>query len=141
MAMQIPLDDSHSTEEIVRRYYAIVSDLSSSEDDLRSVLSPDVVVVEHPNALVRSGARRNLAETLDGFRRGKLVLSEQRFDVHEVLTDGDVAAARATWRGVIGIDAGPFRAGQALIAHVAAIIRVRRGLVIEHETFDCYEHF
>ncbi|MFS0795539.1 nuclear transport factor 2 family protein [Microbacterium sp. 1P10AE] len=132
---------STCVEDVVRRYYALVSDLSSAEDDLRRVLAPDVSVVEHPNALVRSGARRDLAQTLEGFHRGKAILRAQTFDVHDVLVQGDRAAVRATWTGVIAHDVGPFRAGQALIAHVAAMLVVRDGLVVEHETFDCYEPF
>ncbi|MGC0369054.1 nuclear transport factor 2 family protein [Microbacterium sp. SLBN-111] len=128
-------------ESVVRRYYAVVSDLSSAEDDLRHVLASDVSVIEHPNALVRSGARRDLAQTLEGFHRGKALLRAQTFDVHDVLVQGDRAAVRATWTGVIAHDAGPFRAGQELVAHVAATLVVRDGLIVEHETFDCYEPF
>jgi ketosteroid isomerase-like protein len=128
-------------EEVVRRYYRIVSDPSSSEDDLRSVLAADVTVTEHPNALIPTGARRDLAQTLEGFRRGKALLREQVFDVHDVIAAGDRAAARVTWRGVVGTSAGPFREGQRLVAHVAAMLTVRDGTVVEHETFDCYEPF
>ena len=131
----------NDVEGVVRRYYALVSDLSSAEDDLRGVLAPDVSIVEHPNALVRSGARRDLAQTLEGFRRGKAILRAQTFDVHDVLVQGDRAAVRATWTGVIAHDVGPFHAGQELTAHVAALLVVRDGLVVEHETYDCYEPF
>lgn len=137
----IERDRPTSTEDVVRRYYAIVSDLDSGEDDLRAVLAPDITVTEHPNALVPAGARRDLEQTLDGFRRGKALLSEQEFTVHDVIADGDRAAARATWRGVIGASVGPFREGQELVAHVAALLTVRDGRVVSHETFDCYEPF
>lgn len=128
-------------EEVVRRYYRIVSDLSSGEEDLRAVLAPDVVIVEHPNALVPAGAMRDLAQTLEGFSRGKALLREQEFTVHDVIVDGDRAAARATWRGVIGASVGPFHEGQELVAHVAAMLTVRDGAIVHHETFDCYEPF
>ncbi|MFE7845585.1 nuclear transport factor 2 family protein [Microbacterium sp. NPDC057407] len=137
-------DHAHSTpptEDVVRRYYRVVSDLTSTEDDLRQVLAPDVTVTEHPNALIPAGARRDLAETLEGFRRGKALLRQQEFDVHDVISQGHRAAVRATWRGVVGIDAGPFREGQELVAHVAALLTVRDGVITAHETFDCYEPF
>lgn len=130
-----------STDAVVRRYFAIVSDLTSTENDLRAVLAPDVVVIEHPNALIPRGATRDLAQTLDGFRRGKALLSAQEFTVHEVIAAGDRAAARVTWRGVIKDAAGPFERGQELIAHVAAILTVASGRIVRHETFDCYEPF
>ena len=128
-----------SVQDVVRRYYAIVSDLSSGEEDLRALLDPGVRVVEHPNAVTPRGATRDLEGTLAGFAAGKALLREQVFDVHEVLVDGERAAVRATWRAVVGVDAGPFRAGQELVAHVAALVTVREGVVVAHETFDCYE--
>lgn len=128
-----------TTEDVVRRYFAIVSDLRSGEDDLRPLLATDVRVTEHPNLVTPAGAVRGLEQTLAGFAAGKRLLREQSFDVHEVLVDGERAAVRATWRGVVGIDAGPFTAGQELKAHVAALLTVRDGQVAEHETFDCYE--
>jgi ketosteroid isomerase-like protein len=130
-----------SVDGLVRAYYATVGDLGSAEEDLRGLLAPDLSVIEHPNAVTPRGATRDLAGTLAGFRAGKALLSEQAFDVHEVLVAGQRAAVRATWRGVVGLDAGPFRAGQELVAHVAALVTVRDGAVVEHETFDCYEPF
>ncbi|MCE0538024.1 nuclear transport factor 2 family protein [Kineosporia rhizophila] len=126
---------------VARRYYAVVSDLSSTEDDLRVLLSPAVKVVEHPNALTPRGATRDLEATLAGFRAGKALLSQQVFEVHEVLAAGPRVTVRAIWRGVIASDAGPFRAGQHLTAHVAALLTVQDAQVTEHETFDCYEPF
>ena len=123
----------------MRRYFATVSSLSSTEDDLRALLAPGVRMTEHPNAITPRGAVRDLEAALAGFRSGKALLREQVFDVHEVLTAGDRAAVRATWRGVVGVDAGPYRAGQELVAHVAALLTVRDGVVVDHETFDCFE--
>lgn len=133
--------DPVEVEDVVRRYYGIVSDLSSTTDELRAVLAPEVVIVEHPNALTATGAQRDLAQSLEGFRRGKALLREQSFVVHEVIAQGERAAVRATWRGVVGASIGPFREGQELVAHVAAMLTVRGGLIARHETFDCYEPF
>ncbi|WP_125131277.1 nuclear transport factor 2 family protein [Microbacterium sp. 10M-3C3] len=141
MNTSTPTPAATAVADLVRRYYAVVSDLSSSESDLGALLAPDVTVVEHPNALTRRGAARDLSETLDGFRRGKALLREQLFDVHDVIVDGERAAVRATWRGVVGMPAGPFREGQELIAHVAAVLTVTDGRIVHHETFDCYEPF
>ena len=139
--MTTPPTTSHATdvEDVVRRYYAIVSDLSSTEDELRPLLAPDVRVTEHPNAITPRGATRDLEATIAGFQGGKALLREQAFEVREVLVAGERAAVRARWRGVVGVDAGPYRAGQELVAHVAALLTVRDGVVVDHETFDCYE--
>lgn len=126
---------------MVRRYYEVVSDLTSSEDDLRPLLSENVTIIEHPNAITPAGAERGLVETLAGFRAGKALLSEQAFDVAEIITSGDRAAVRATWSATIGADAGPFKAGLRLRAEVAALLTIRDGTVVRHETFDCYLPF
>jgi ketosteroid isomerase-like protein len=138
--MTIPVS-TNDVGAVIRRYYATVGDLSSTEDDLRPLLSDQVRVTEHPNAVTPHGARRDLDATLTGLRAGKVLLREQAFEVHEVLTSGQRAAVRATWRAVVGMDAGPFRAGQRLVAHMAGVLTVRDGVVLEHETFDCYEPF
>lgn len=125
----------------VRRYYAVVADLASTESDLRAVVDPEAVVVEHPNAITPAGARRSLDETVQGFLAGKTLLAKQTFDIHELLVQGDRAAVRATWTGTIGVDRGPVSAGDRLVAQVAAFVTVRDGHVVAHETFDCYEPF
>jgi ketosteroid isomerase-like protein len=126
-------------ESVVRRYYATVADLGSTEDDLRRLLDPRLRVVEHPNPVTPRGAVRDLEETVAGFRAGKALLREQDFSVQEVLTSGERAAVRATWRGTVGTVAGPFRDGQELVAHIAALLTVRDGRIVDHETFDCYD--
>jgi ketosteroid isomerase-like protein len=135
------LATSTSVEAVVRRYFATVADLGSTEDDLRPLLDPAVRVVEHPNAVTPQGAVRDLDGTLAGFRAGKALLRAQVFDVHEVLTSGERGAVRATWEATVGADAGPFHAGQELVAHIAALLTVRDGRIVDHETFDCYEPF
>jgi ketosteroid isomerase-like protein len=130
-----------TTETVVRRYYETVADLKSTEHDLESLLHPDATLVEHPNPVVPQGAHRGVGETLAGFRAGRGLLSEQAFEIFELMTHGERAAVRARWRGVVGRDAGPFKQGDKLTAHVAAFVTVREGLVLDHETFDCYEPF
>jgi ketosteroid isomerase-like protein len=126
-------------EAAVRRYFAVVADLGSTEDDLRTVLHPDARVTEHPNPVTPRGAVRDVEQTVAGFRAGKALLAEQAIEVHEVLVLGDRAAVRATWTGVVGVDAGPFTTGTRLVARMGAFLRVRDGAVLEHETYDCYE--
>jgi ketosteroid isomerase-like protein len=127
--------------EVVRRYYAVVADLGSTEEELAALMAPDVRIVERPNAITPSGADRGLDETLAGFRTGKLLLAEQSFDVHEVVVDGGRAAVRATWAGVVGVDNPRIPKGTRLVSHIAAFVRVREGLIEHLETFDCYEPF
>jgi ketosteroid isomerase-like protein len=120
--------------DVVRRYFAIVADLGSTQEALEDVLHPDVRVTEHPNAMNAAGAVRDHDGVVAGFLAGKELLSSQSIDVHDVVADGDRVAVRATWRGTI-------QDGTKLTAHVAAWLTVADGRIREHETFDCYEPF
>jgi ketosteroid isomerase-like protein len=124
---------------LVRRYYEIVSDLESTADDLRAVLHPDVQVHEYPNAISPTGSVRDREAVVAGFMAGKELLAEQSFDVHEAFSAGDRVAVRATWRGTLARGTETLPAGSELVAHIAALLTVRGGLIRRHETFDCYE--
>jgi ketosteroid isomerase-like protein len=76
---------------------------------------------------------------LAGFLAGKELLADQRIEVHGVLVDGDRVAVQSTWTGVVAHDAGALVAGTQLTAHMAGFFTVRDGLVLRHETYDCYE--
>lgn len=138
MAMSPNQMNPTDVESVVRAYYAVVADLASGSDDLAALLAPDLRVAEHPNAITPAGAVRDVNATLAGFQAGKGLLREQAFDLHEVLVVRDRAAVRATWSGVVGVDAGPYVAGQELVAEIASFLTVRDGRVVDHETFDCY---
>jgi ketosteroid isomerase-like protein len=126
-------------EAVVRRYFAVVADLDSSADDLRALLAPDAVFVEHPNPISPRGARRTTEETLAGFTSGKALLSAQSIEVRDMIVLGERVAVRSTWRGTVGVEAGPLKPGDELVAHMGGFLTVRDGLVVEHETYDCYE--
>ena len=77
-----------STEDVVRRYFAVVADLGSTPEQLDELLHPDAVFVEFPNAIAPEGHERDVAATMRGFAAGKQRLSAQRIDVHEILGRG-----------------------------------------------------
>jgi len=122
-----------STENVVRRYFAVVADLDSTPDQLAELLHPDATFLERPNAIAPAGHARDVTATLAGFAAGKTRLRAQAIDIHEVLVSGDRAAVRSTWRGAIG--------DTEITAHVTGWVTVRDGRILDHETFDCYEPF
>jgi ketosteroid isomerase-like protein len=130
-----------TTEEVVRRYYAVVGDLTHTETELEAILHPDATLVELPNPIAPKGATRSAEEAVAAFRAGRALLSEQSFEIEELMAMGERAAVRALWEGTVGRDAGPFAAGTRLTAHIAAFVTVRDGQVLRHETYDCYEPF
>jgi ketosteroid isomerase-like protein len=123
-----------TTEDIVRRYFAVVADLASTPGDLHSLVHPDASFREMPNPITPRGALRDVAETTRGFLAGKSRLSGQSIEVEEILTVGeDRAVVRSTWRGRIG--------DTEITAHMAGFLRLRDGRIVEHVTYDCYEPF
>ncbi len=128
----------NTTEATVRGYYRVVGDLSCTEEELREIVQPDAVFIEHPNPIVPRGAERSPEQMLAGFRAGRALLSDQQMEILDVIVDGDRAAVRATWRGVVGADRGPFTAGTELTCVMGGFVTVREGKVARHETYDCY---
>src|SRR5262245_44262329 len=118
---------------ILDDFFAAVS--AFDEEALARVLHPEAQISEMPNAINRDGTERDLAQARAAFARGKGLLARQSYDVHEVVTDGDKIAARATWRGTLAAD------GKQLTAHIATFSEVRDGKIFRHATYDCYEPF
>jgi ketosteroid isomerase-like protein len=121
-------DDARS---VVERYYATVADLGASTESLRELLHPDLRVVEHPNAIHPQGTVRDRDAVIAAYEDGKGMLSDQSFELDELLVYGDRVAVRANWRGTLA-------AGAMLEARVAAFLTVVDGRIIELETYGCY---
>jgi ketosteroid isomerase-like protein len=102
------------------------------EDALAKLIHPDVHFSEMPNAINRGGTERGREEARAAFRRGKALLAEQSYEVHDVLEAGDKIAARATWRGRLND-------GPELQAEIATFTEVRDGRIFRHATYDCYQ--
>lgn len=103
------------------------------EEALSAVLHPEARISEMPNAINAGGTERDVAEAREAFARGRGLLASQRYDVHEVLENGDRIAARATWHGTLAAT------GQELTAHIATFTHLRDGRIFRHATYDCYE--
>ncbi|MCB9745045.1 MAG: nuclear transport factor 2 family protein [Alphaproteobacteria bacterium] len=106
---------------------------------LDACLHPEVEQVEHPNALVRQGARRDRAGLLEGLRRGAQVLRAERYAVHHLLVDGDHVAARVRWTGTLAIPVLGRAAGEDLTAEFGVFFELAEGRVRRQWNFDCFE--
>lgn len=111
----------------------------TSGDALRRLFTPDATVREHPNLVRPAGGSDDLDGMVAGSIAGAALLERQRYAVHDIVEAGDLVIARLTWTATIARDAGWFRAGDELEAHIAQFARVRDGRIASIETFDCYE--
>jgi ketosteroid isomerase-like protein len=126
--------------DLIRRYLDAI-ETGTTGDELAAFFTPDVEQVEFPNRLVPGGAIRHLADILDAAVRGQAVLTSQRFDLHRVIEDGDVAAAEATWTGVLAIPLGSIPAGGEMRARFAMVFEFRDGRIARQHNYDCFDPF
>ena len=102
---------------------------------LDAIIHPDVRFTEMPNRINPEGGERGREEALAGFAKGRELLREQSYEVLERVQEGDITAARVTWRGTLAAN------GQQLTAHIATFTQTRDGRISRHATYDCYEAF
>ena len=124
--------------DVARRYLAAL-ERGVDETELAAFFAPDVVQEEFPNRLVPAGARRNLGDLIEAARRGKQVLSAQRFEVRGAVTDGDRVALEVLWTGTVAVALGSLPAGGTMRAHFAVFLDFRDGKIAGQRNNDCFE--
>jgi SnoaL-like domain len=110
-----------------------------TEEELRSLLAPDVRFVERPNLLNPPGGERDLAGILAGAAAGRQLLAWQSYEVRDHMTQDDRVVLRMRWRGELAVDAGRWKQGTQLRAWCVGHYRLDRGLIAEIEQHDCYD--
>lgn len=110
-------------------------------DGLCEFYAADVLHKEFPNRLLPAGASRNLAEVIEGAKRGKQIMTTQIFDVHSTIASGDVVAIELTWTGQLAIPFGLLKTGDQLMAHIAIFMEFKDGKIAEQRNYDCFHRF
>lgn len=125
--------------DTVRRLFTAIErvDLPALAD----LYADDVVQFEPPNRLLPAGATRGKAQILEAARRGRALMSEQRFDITQAVVEGPSVALQARWMGRLAVDAPALQlaAGDCMTAHFAQFVEVRDGRVVRHTTYDCFD--
>ena len=96
---------------------------------------------EFPNRLVDRGAERDLEQTLEGSRKGRTVIQNQRFAVKNALVQGERVAVELTWTGELKVSLGKLTPGSVMTAHCGVFFRIEQGRIAEQHNFDCFEPF
>lgn len=108
--------------------------------DLRELFTPDATFTERPNLVTPTGGVSDVDELVAASDRGAALLAAVRWEVRHADVLGDTAVVRSRWVGTVAVDAGPFHAGDEIVAHIAQFVRVAGdGRIASVESFDCYE--
>jgi hypothetical protein len=114
---------------------------NADEATLADFLAPGVRQREFPNRLVERGAERGLEQILEGSRKGRTVIENQRFAVNNALVQGERVAVELTWTGELKVPLGKLTPGSVMTAHCGIFFRIEHGRIAEQHNFDCFEPF
>jgi ketosteroid isomerase-like protein len=114
---------------------------TADEAQLAAFFAPDLTQREFPNRLVDSGAARGLPQVLEGSRKGRTVVQNQRYDVKSALVDADRVALELTWTAELKVPLGRLKAGDTMTAHCGVFFRVQDGRIVQQHNYDCFEPF
>jgi ketosteroid isomerase-like protein len=122
-----------------RRLFAAIE--TGDEATLRQTYAHNAVQVEHPNRLKPKGERRSIDKMMADLKRGKAILSEERYEVLEVVSAGSSVAVRVRWTGVLAVPVAALKAGDSMVCESGIFLRFAEGRVVEQHNFDCFEDF
>jgi ketosteroid isomerase-like protein len=129
---------SNEHEQLVRELLdAIAHDVPAEE--VAAYWHPAAEQVEYPSVMRPRGNTRGLAEMLAGYDAGSGLLRQQRYEVRNVVDDGEQVAVQLTWTATTAAAAGTLPAGTDLVAHVAIFYEFQDGKILRQSSYDCYE--
>lgn len=124
--------------ETARAYLAAIEGGATGEA-LARWFTEDVVQEEFPNRLVPAGARRGLAELLEGAVRGQKVMQAQRYEVLSAIASGERVALEVQWTGTVAIPLGSLPAGGQMRARFGVFLDFRDGRIAAQRNYDCFD--
>ncbi len=131
---------SYDNVERVLEYFRAV-EAGAVGEALARFFHADVVQREFPNRLVPQGATRGLRELLEAAERGQKAVASQRYEVRNILGQGDRVAAEISWSATLLVPFGKTPAGGTLRAEIGTFLSLRDGLIVEQTNYDCYPEF
>ena len=126
---------------ILKKYLQLIETFTEDVEALKIVLDPNVEFIEYPNAINPKGQVRQLAQALKGLEMGRKILAWQKYEISEILENGDSFFVEALWSGQVAADVGHLKKDQRLTAHCAMRFDFKNGKIIRQVNYDCYEPF
>lgn len=125
-----------TTREIVTAYFRAIE--SHQPNEVNRYLHSDVELTEHPNWVSPAGLRVDLAGMQAAGERGRKLMASERYEIRQMIVEGDRAAVQIAWSGTLAVAAGPLPAGHVMRAQVCSIIELKDGKVWRQEQYDCF---
>lgn len=138
------MGDSENISANLQTYFAflkLLENLSGNAENYKELIHENVEFRELPNLLNKNGQLRNLETSLEGVKKARMILSEQRYEIVEVTEDDDRIALEKVWTGKMSMDIGNLKKGQVLKAYICAVVEFRDSKIYRHRSYDCYEPF
>jgi len=137
--MSEPAEPTAANVECVRQFLAAFDRRWPTEDELDTLLSPEIRLVERPNLFNPSGGARDAAGIRAGIEMGPRLLAWQTYEIRDIVAESDTVVARIRWTGELATDAGRWKQGTLLSAWCVGHYRLDRGRIVEIEQHDCYD--
>jgi len=124
--------------ERVRAFFAAITS-GAGEGELGAFYAPDVVQEEFPNRFLPQGATRGLEELQAAAARGKKAMASQRFEILNLIAEGDTVVVESSWEGTLAVPIGEATpAGTVMRARFAQVFEFRDGLITGQRNYDCF---
>ena len=123
---------------IARRYLEAIEN-GAEGGALAEFFTKDIVQEEFPNRLSPIGQHRNLQALLDAARKGKKIISHQKYDVLNAIADGDRVAMEVFWSGLLAVPLEGMPANSQLRALVSIFFEFRDGKIYRQHNYDCFD--
>ncbi len=125
-------------EELTRGYFAALEQGATGEK-LAAYYHADVVQEEFPNQLAPTGAQRNLNEILAAAERGQQAISGHRYQILNMIVDGNRAAVEFAWSGTLVVSVGKLSPGTIVRGRFASFLEFQDGRIIAQRSYDCFD--
>jgi len=121
----------------VRRYLKTIEDGTFA--DIADLFTPDMVTEQLPNRVYPQGLRGSVSQMVEGFERGRKLLSHQTYEIKNALVIDNAVAVEVLWTGTLALSFGNLSAGSRMRAHSAMFFEFRDGKIVSQRNYDCFE--
>ena len=126
--------------ETIQAYLSAIERRAPFEE-ISQFIAPDVEHREFPNRVVPNGAKGGLKEMREASARGRTVITSERYEVLNAVSEGDRVALEIQWTGVLAVAYGKLVPGDSIRARFGVFFELKEGRIIRQNNYDCFEPF